>query len=127
MRGRLRIEASTLAWIGLAALLLFTAAVVLRETRDTTLWGDDIGWALDRRSGSLLRPHNGHFSLIPLLLYRALFATAGLTDYLPYRVMITAEIATKTASVRRLNVSQRCRGSGRDADAAIIGTGVIIA
>ena len=89
MRGRLRIEASTLAWIGLAALLLFTAAVVLRETRDTTLWGDDMGWALNRRSGSLLRPHNGHFSLIPLLLYRALFATAGLTDYLPYRVMIT--------------------------------------
>jgi hypothetical protein len=90
VRGRLRIEASTLAWVGLAALLLFTAAVVLRETRDTTLWGDDIGWALDRRSGSLLEPHNGHFSLIPLLLYRALFATAGLTHYLPYRVMITA-------------------------------------
>ena len=90
MRGRLRIESSTLALVGLGALLVFTAVVVLHETRDTTLWGDDIGWALDRRSGSLLRPHNGHFSLIPLLLYRALFATAGLTDYLPYRVMITA-------------------------------------
>jgi len=88
VRGRLRIESSTLALVGLGALLVFTAVVVLHETRGTTLWTDEWGWALDRRSGSLLEPHNGHFSLIPLLLYRALFATAGMTDYLPYRVMV---------------------------------------
>jgi hypothetical protein len=87
--GGLRTEPRRLAWIGLGLLLAFTAVVVLHETRETTLWTDEWGWALDRRSGSLLEPHNGHFSLIPLLLYRALFATAGMTDYLPYRVMIT--------------------------------------
>jgi hypothetical protein len=88
VRGRLRIESSTLAWFALGVLLVLTAAVVLRETRDTTLWFDEWGWALDRRHSSLLESHNGHFSLIPLLIYRALFATAGMTDYLPYRVLV---------------------------------------
>jgi hypothetical protein len=65
-----------------------TAVLVFHETRDTTLWTDEWGWVLDRRSGSLLEPHNGHFSLVPLLLYRALFATVGIDDYAPYRVMV---------------------------------------
>ena len=72
----------------LAVLLVLTAGVILHETRDTTLWTDEWGWALQRRTGSLLDPHNGHFSLVPLLIYRALFATAGIDDYLPYRVMV---------------------------------------
>ena len=72
----------------LAVLLVLTAGVILHETRDTTLWTDEWGWALQRRTGSLLEPHNGHFSLVPLLIYRALFATAGIHDYLPYRVMV---------------------------------------
>jgi hypothetical protein len=88
VRGRLRIESSTLV---LAALLLLTAALVLRETRDTLLWSDEWTWALYRRGGgvhTLLDPHNGHLSLVPLLLYKALLATAGMDHSLPYRVLI---------------------------------------
>ena len=91
MRGRLRIESSTLAWLGLGVLLVFTAAVVLRETRDTLLWGDEWTWALYRRGAgaeTFLAPHNGHLSLVPLMIYKALFATAGMTHSLPYRVMV---------------------------------------
>ena len=72
-------------------MLAVTAAVILHETRGTTLWTDEWTWALDRRNdglGTLLEPHNGHFSLVPLLLYRALFATVGIDDYVPYRVMV---------------------------------------
>ena len=67
------------------------AVVIFHETRGTTLWSDEWGWALYRRGGGisgLLEPHNGHFSLVPLLVYRALFATVGIDDYVPFRVMI---------------------------------------
>ena len=69
-------------------MLAATAVVVFHETRETTLWTDEWSWALNRRGGSLLEPHNGHFSLVPLLLYRMLFATVGMDDYAPYRVMV---------------------------------------
>ena len=43
-----------------------------------------------RRPSALLAPHNGHLSLVPVALYKLLFATAGLEDYTPYRVMVVA-------------------------------------
>lgn len=67
------------------------AAVILHETRGTTLRVDEWVWALQRRGhglGTFLEPHNGHFSLVPLVLYKALFATVGIEHYAPYRVMI---------------------------------------
>jgi hypothetical protein len=87
-----RLEASRLTWIALAVLLASTAAFLLHETRGTTFWFDEWDWAMRRRGndlGTFLRPHNEHLSLIPLALYRVLFATAGMTDYAPYRVMVT--------------------------------------
>jgi hypothetical protein len=88
-----RLDPNRLVWIGLAGLLLVGAAFLYHETRGTTLWFDEWEWALDRRGGGLdafLKPHNGHFSLIPVALYKLLFATAGLSDYRPYRVMVVA-------------------------------------
>jgi hypothetical protein len=88
-----RLEPDRLAWIAFAGLLLVGAAVLYYETRGTTLTWDEWGWVLDRRGGGLdtfLKPHNGHFSLIPVALYKLLFATAGLSDYRPYRVMVVA-------------------------------------
>jgi hypothetical protein len=92
-RGPNRLEPDRLAWIALAGLLLVAAAFLYNETRDTTLWTDEWGWALDRRGGGLdtfLKPHSGHFSLIPVVLYKLLFATAGLGDNRPYRAMVIA-------------------------------------
>jgi hypothetical protein len=91
VRGRPRIEPATLPLIGFAALLALTAALILYETRATTLWVDEWVWALERRGGgvnTLLEPHNGHFSLVPVVLYKLLFATAGLAHYAPYRVLV---------------------------------------
>jgi hypothetical protein len=88
-----RLEPDRLAWIALAVLLLVGAAFLYHETRGTTLTWDDWGWVLDRRGGGVdtfLKPHNGHLSLIPVALYKLLFATAGLGDYRPYRVMVVA-------------------------------------
>ncbi|HZU60404.1 MAG TPA: hypothetical protein VE983_05530, partial [Solirubrobacteraceae bacterium] len=71
--------------------MVVAAALVIHLTRGTTFWFDEWNWALYRRTGglhSLLVPYNGHFSLIPLVIYRVLFATAGAGNYLPYRIMI---------------------------------------
>ena len=78
-------------WIALALLFALTAAALLHETRGTTLWFDEWQWAMDRRgtdAATFLDPHNGHLSLVPILLYKLLFAAGGLTDYAPYRVAI---------------------------------------
>src|SRR5204863_7192235 len=32
-------------------------------------------------------PHNEHFSLVPVIVYKILFATAGLDHYAPYQVV----------------------------------------
>jgi len=84
------------AWHALALLLAVGAAFLLHENRGTTLWIDEWSWAFERRGNDVetfLEPHNEHLSLIPLVLYKLLFATAGLDDYLPYRAMgITAHL-----------------------------------
>ncbi len=80
-------------WIALTLLLVLAAAFLYRETRGTTLWFDEWSWALRRRGSGLdtfLDPHNGHLSLVPVSIYKALFAIAGLTDYRPYRVLVIA-------------------------------------
>lgn len=38
------------------------------------------------RFGDLLQPHNQHLSLIPILVYRGLFAIDGLGNYVPFRL-----------------------------------------
>jgi hypothetical protein len=81
------------SWIALGLLLVVAAPFLYHETRDTTLWIDEWSWALDRRGGGIdtfLDPHNGHLSLVPVSVYKALFATAGLTDYRPYRLLLIA-------------------------------------
>jgi hypothetical protein len=86
-----RVSPSTAAWIGLAVLLAAAAVLLVSLTRDTTLWRDEWTWALYRRgntAGTFLEPHYGHLSLVPIALYRLLFATAGLDHYLPYRLLV---------------------------------------
>lgn len=81
------------AWILLAILLIGSAAVLYYLARGTTFWFDEWLWALYRRGnnlGTFLRSYNGHFSLIPVLIYKLLFATAGLRNYAPYRVVALA-------------------------------------
>lgn len=87
------VQAGTLAWAAISILLVAAAILFVHETRGTTLTFDEWVWALHRRGGSLgtfLSPHNGHFSLVPIVIYKILFATAGLSDYGPYRAMVIA-------------------------------------
>jgi hypothetical protein len=76
--------------IAAAPLLVITAAWLMYETRGTTLWFDEWLWALEYRDNSLhgfIAPHNGHPTLIPVLIYRLLFATVGIDQSAPYRAV----------------------------------------
>ena len=113
------------AWPVLAVVLLATGAFLLRETRGTTFWFDEWQWVLDRRGDDLsafLAPHNGHLTLVPVALYKLLFATAGLENYTPYRVMVVAAhlgcVALLFAYARRRVGDPAALRSGRAAAGA---------
>jgi hypothetical protein len=81
------------AWPALAALLLIAGGLLLYETRSTFFWADEWQWILARRGGGIdtfLQPHNEHLSLVPVILYKLLFALAGLSHYWPYRGLLIA-------------------------------------
>ena len=76
-----------------AALLVVGGGLLLSETRATTFWADEWQWILTRRGGgvaSLLDPHNSHLSLVPVVIYKLLFAAVGLRHYWPYRAVLVA-------------------------------------
>jgi hypothetical protein len=76
--------------IAFAVLLLLTGAWLMYETRGSTLWFDEWIWALEYRDKSLngfIAPHNGHPTLIPVLIYRLLFAAVGIDHSAPYRAV----------------------------------------
>jgi hypothetical protein len=58
-------------------------------TRETNFYYDEWDFIQQRRgwtADALLKPHNEHLSVVPVLFYKLLFATAGLDHYWPYRV-----------------------------------------
>jgi hypothetical protein len=59
--------------------------------RDHWFFYDEWDFLADREiddAGDLLRPHNEHWSTIPIILYRLLYAAFGLRTYRPYQVMV---------------------------------------
>jgi len=72
------------------AIVAFVAGVwIMHEGRGLNFFYDEWDWLLKRREGldGLLQPHNGHLSLVPLLVYKLLFATAGVEHYWVYRLV----------------------------------------
>jgi hypothetical protein len=62
--------------------------VFLHAGRGTTFWFDEWNFVQDRHewtADAFLKPHNEHFSLIPVAIYKLLFVTVGLDDYRVYR------------------------------------------
>ena len=88
-----RIDPVRLVRPALGGALLLTGALLFYITRHTTFWFDEWLWVVHRRGNSLstyLDPYNEHLSLVPIAIYKLLFATAGIRDYVPYRVLVIA-------------------------------------
>jgi hypothetical protein len=61
------------------------------------LAGRQIGSAHD-----LFRPHNEHWSTLPIIVYRFLWQVAGLRTYVPYQIVIVALHLTAAVLLRRI-------------------------
>ena len=79
-------------WL-LALAMLIAAVAILHQGRGTLPFFDEWNFIIERRGHSLdtlLRAHNGHLVVAPLLLYKLLLQIAGLTDYWVFRVVLVA-------------------------------------
>jgi len=77
-------------WLA-AGLGLVAMAIVLYLGRRLNFFGDEWTFVFVRRgSGAevFFGPHNEHWSTLPVLIYRALFATVGLRTYWPYLAVL---------------------------------------
>jgi hypothetical protein len=85
-------ERSTVAAAGALVLLSLIAFVLLyRKGFGTTFYYDEWNFLMNRRGWTLdtfLEPHNEHLSLMPILVYKLLFASVGVDHYEPYRVAV---------------------------------------
>lgn len=73
-------------------LLICGLAMVLldRLAAPGTFWFDEWAFILTRRTNGIdtfLAPHNGHLSVLPVIAFKILMATVGLSHYHPYRLM----------------------------------------
>jgi hypothetical protein len=80
-----------LAWPVLAVAVVASGLLLLHLSRGTSFWADDWTWIATRRgdtAGAFLAPYNGHLSLVPIAIYRLMFATFGIGSYTPYRTLV---------------------------------------
>ncbi|MGO9875955.1 MAG: hypothetical protein ACLPVY_19425 [Acidimicrobiia bacterium] len=78
------------AFAGIGA---FASGLFLYLGRRVWFFNDEWDFITTRRAGNfddLMRPHFGHWSTIPILVYRLLWWTVGLRSYAPYQVLIVA-------------------------------------
>jgi hypothetical protein len=95
--GDLRARRET--WLA-AALAIASVPLLLYLGRHLNFLGDEWTFVVGRRgpgAAVFFLPHNEHWSTIPVLVYRALFATVGLRDYWPY--LLVLELLHATAAV----------------------------
>lgn len=76
------------------ALILAVVAsglLIYHLTRGSSFSPDDWVWIDARRGNSVntfLAPYNGHLSLVPIAIYRLMFALFGIGSFVPYRLLL---------------------------------------
>src|SRR5712672_1780128 len=103
-RGRIRPATAILT-----VLLLIGAVLYYVAGRGLSFYFDEWTFILQRQqnnASAFLAPHNGHLSVAPVLVYKALWMTVGLRHYGPYRLV---EIALHLTCVVLLYVWVRRR------------------
>lgn len=78
---------SALAGAVLAVLMGCATAFYLWQAAGLTFYYDEWDFVINRRGwdlDTLLEPHNEHLSVVPMLVYKLLFAVVGLDPYWPY-------------------------------------------
>jgi hypothetical protein len=90
--GRARAATSArLAFVAFVAAIGVALPLWLVLGRDQWFTFDEWDFLAGRSAtelGDLLRPHGGHWSTLPILVYRALWARVGLRAYWPYQLVV---------------------------------------
>ena len=95
-RGRLvlaQLDLDRLARPALGVAVVASGLLLFHLTRGTSFWADEWIWIATRRGntiGAFLAPYNGHLSLVPVAIYRLMFAIFGIGSYTPYRALAIA-------------------------------------
>ncbi len=85
------LDLDRLAAATLALAVVASAGLLYHLTRGTSFWGDDWAWITTRRAntvGTFLSPYDGHLSVLPVVIYRIMFAAFGIDSYAPYRILV---------------------------------------
>lgn len=86
-----RLDLDRLARPALAVAVIASGLLLLHLTRGTSFWADEWIWITTRRGNTadaFLAPYNGHLSLVPIAIYRLMFAVFGIGGYTPYRALV---------------------------------------
>lgn len=95
-----RVGEARVAYAVLALAFAVAAVLILVWGRGQTFINDEWNYLVTVRGfapETLLQPQNGHLLLVPLLLYKALFATVGAESHVPYQattVVLHLTVAT---------------------------------
>jgi hypothetical protein len=86
---------SRLVWLAppaaFAAVEIYALRTWLRLGRSAWFYQDEWDFLAKRKAGDLgdlFRPHNGHWTTLPILTYRLLYSIFGLRSYFPYRLVV---------------------------------------
>ncbi len=86
-----RLDLERLARPALAVAVIASGVLLFHLSRGTSFWADDWTWIATRRGntvGTFLTPYNGHLSVVPIAIYRLMFALFGIGSYTPYRAVV---------------------------------------
>lgn len=85
--------------------MVIAVPLVMHTNRLQWFFLDEWDYLADRRLSSaddLFRPHNGHWSTVPIVLYRLVWRAFGLRVYWPYLALALTAHLTVVALVRQL-------------------------
>ncbi len=86
-----RLDLDRIAPFVLGLAILISGLLLYHLTRGSSFWGDDWVWITTRRANTVhnfLSPYDGHLSVLPIAIYRVMFAVFGIDSYAPYRVLV---------------------------------------
>jgi hypothetical protein len=104
-----RLGRGVTVWLLLAGAMSVSAALLLAWGSQLTFLLDDWEFLLYRpgfSAHSILAPHGEHISVAPILIYKALLETAGMSSSLPY-LAVSVALFLATAFLRFLYLRRR--------------------
>ncbi len=98
-----RFDTARLALVAFGVVEAVALVLFLKYGDSQWFWFDEWDFLADRNPrdvDDLLRPHNEHWSTLPILVYRVLWRLFGLRTYVPYQVTLIVLHLTAAALLR---------------------------